>query len=224
MRAPQHDIAASRPPEPTGANPGITFASTCHLFRFYEGGYQAVTPPGGTGEDGSVGIVVMGTGEGDNMRILCYDKAKAQVMSVGITAQIDIIPQPGLFLSLKDAEGAVWSIRFKSEDDLMNATRAIALARTTAWTGDAYPLVRQDAVVGREGTRALVAGDSATIRYVAWLASPSRGMLGNMLPGTCNCVFMRREADSCKTYPARASAHMGKREIPTRPTRKWIHA
>lgn len=75
-----------------------------------------VNPPGGTGEDGSVGIVVMGTGQDDKMRILCYDKAKAQIMAAGISGQLDVIPQHGLYLSLKDDAGAVWSIRFKSEE------------------------------------------------------------------------------------------------------------
>lgn len=42
MKPPASDPAASRPADATGANPGIAFASTCHLFRFYEGGYQAV--------------------------------------------------------------------------------------------------------------------------------------------------------------------------------------
>ena len=58
----------------------------------------------------------MGTGQEDKMRILCYDKAKAQVMAVSISAHLDVIPQPGLFVSLKDEAGAVWSIRFKSEE------------------------------------------------------------------------------------------------------------
>ena len=34
-----------------------------------------------------MGIVVMGTGQEDKMRILCYDKAKAQVMAVGERVQ-----------------------------------------------------------------------------------------------------------------------------------------
>ena len=185
LKAPAKSPAASLPAEATGANPGITFAGTCHLFRLYQGGYQAVNPPGGTGEDGSVGIVVMGTGEGDRQRILCYDKAKAQVMAVTISGELDVIPQPGLYLSLKDDQGVVWSLRFKSQEDLFNATRAIALARTTAWTAADMPtLVRQDALVGGDGTRQLTVGDSATIRYEAWLESPvGRGILGDPVPG-----------------------------------------
>ena len=58
----------------------------------------------------------MGTGQDDKMRNLCYDKAKAQVMAVGISTHLDVIPQPGLYVSLKDDAGAVWSIRFKSEE------------------------------------------------------------------------------------------------------------
>ena len=184
LKAPAKSPAASLPAKATGANPGITFAGTCHLFRLYQGGYQAVNPPGGTGEDGSVGIVVMGTGEGDRQRILCYDKAKAQVMAVTISGELDVIPQPGLYLSLKDDQGVVWSLRFKSQEDLFNATRAIALARTTAWTAADMPtLVRQDALVGGDGMRQLTAGDSATIRYEAWLESPvGRGILGDPVP------------------------------------------
>ena len=78
-----------------------------------------------------MGIVVMGTGQEDKMRILCYDKAKAQVMAVGISGLLDIIPQPGLFVSLKDDAGAVWSIRFKSEE-VMNGTRG-GSKRVAAW-------------------------------------------------------------------------------------------
>lgn len=43
-----------------------------------------VNPPGGTGDDGSLGIVVMGTGQDDKMRVLCYDKAKSQVMLIQV--------------------------------------------------------------------------------------------------------------------------------------------
>lgn len=78
-----------------------------------------------------MGIVVMGTGQEDKMRILCYDKAKAQVMAVGISGLLDIIPQPGLFVSLKDDAGAVWSIRFKSEE-VMNGTWG-GSKRVAAW-------------------------------------------------------------------------------------------
>ena len=75
-----------------------------------------------------------------------------QLMAVGITAGLDIIPQPGLFLSLKDDAGTLWSIRFKSEEDLYKATCAVALARSTDWTAEpgGYFLVQQDAIVGQE--------------------------------------------------------------------------
>ena len=42
MKAPARDPAGTTPAEATGANPGIAFAGTCHLFRYYEGGYQPV--------------------------------------------------------------------------------------------------------------------------------------------------------------------------------------
>lgn len=42
MKAPATDPAGCCPAEATGANPGIAFASTCHLFRLYEDGYHAV--------------------------------------------------------------------------------------------------------------------------------------------------------------------------------------
>ena len=184
LSAPAHDPATSRPAEATNANPGLAFASTCHLFRFYEGGYQPVLPPGGTGEDGSVGIVVMGTGQDDKMRILCYDKAKAQAMTVDITGSVEIIPQPGRYVSLKDDAGAVWSIRFRSDEDLFKATCAMALARSTHWSAstDSYPLVKQDAVAGNVGARGAASGDRVSIRYQAWLQSAQgRGILGEAL-------------------------------------------
>lgn len=37
--------------------------------------------------------------------------------------------------------------------DLLNATRAIVLARSTNWTTNDYPMVTQDAVAGHEGGR-----------------------------------------------------------------------
>jgi len=40
MKAPSQDPASSLPSEATGANPGIAFAGTCHVFRFYQGGFQ----------------------------------------------------------------------------------------------------------------------------------------------------------------------------------------
>ena len=186
MKAPEQDPADSTPAEATGANPGIAFAGTCHLFCLYEGGYQAVNPPGGTGEDGSVGIVVMGVGQGDRMQILCYDKTKAPLMSVAISAGIDVIPQPGLYLSLKDDGGAVWSMRFKSSEDLFKDTCAIALARSTHWTADkgGYFLVQQDAMVGNEDTRQAAPGDAVRVRYAVYVESSSgRGVLGDALPG-----------------------------------------
>ena len=53
MKAPAGDPAASRPVDATGANPGIAFAGTCHLFRFYEGGYQAVRGARAAAQPGS---------------------------------------------------------------------------------------------------------------------------------------------------------------------------
>jgi len=100
----------------------------------------------------------MGTGAGDKMQLVCYDKSKQRVMAVGISGSLDLIPQPGLYVSLKDEEGAVWSIRFKSEEDLFSAARAIVLARCTHWSVDQCHMELQDAVCGAEDSRALAAG------------------------------------------------------------------
>ena len=110
-------------------------------------------------------------------------------MATSITAQVDIIPQPGCYLSLKDDLGTVWSLRFKTEEDLLNATRAIALARSANWgQGDGsdgeYFLVQQDAVVGPEERRGAARGDGVSVRYCVWLESTNgRGVLGEALAG-----------------------------------------
>jgi len=79
-------------------------------------------------------------------------------MAVGISGSLDLIPQPGLYVSLKDEEGTVWSIRFKSEEELFSAARAIVLARSTHWSVDQCHMELQDAVCGAEDSRALAAG------------------------------------------------------------------
>ncbi|EKX30997.1 hypothetical protein GUITHDRAFT_149565, partial [Guillardia theta CCMP2712] len=106
------------PRRPSSASPSIIFASTCHPFRLLDGSFQAVAvPPDRAGPDGSLGVVVMGTGK-EGMKLLVYDRTKAPVISHDIAVSFKAVPQASNYVSFADSSNTVWSIGLKSGEDV----------------------------------------------------------------------------------------------------------
>jgi hypothetical protein len=128
---------------------------------------ECLLSTGAAREDGALGMVIVGRGDGRKMRVLVYTVQKQEAVSIPITLEVKAVPQAGNYMSMQADDQTVWSLLLKTGPDLAKVAQAIALAKSAEWTPEHHPLVLQDASVGDAGEHEVADGDEVTVHCKA---------------------------------------------------------
>uniref|UniRef100_A0A6U5C1W7 peptidylprolyl isomerase n=1 Tax=Hemiselmis andersenii TaxID=464988 RepID=A0A6U5C1W7_HEMAN len=166
--------------------PLFHYAGTCVLGKENAtGGFDQVLVPEAYDAHGLLGCVILSQGTKER-QVLVYDKEKKGLFSTTIhefTVDPYLRGVEGGFFTLKDEEGAVWSVGFRSEAEVSSFGIQLILARH-ALTQPNDSILFQDISLGA------IAGDSAVVepgcvinvRFVIWLVGDTgRGSQGKIV-------------------------------------------
>lgn len=121
---------------------------------------------------GRLGIAVIGNHETANYKLILYKEKQQQVAVAAINAQFVIKVQGNCFLGFIDEKRANWSVKFENEEAVVTFTKQVVLAKAQshgAGLADLDHVISQDLVLGEGDGDGLKLGNTALIKYTAWV-------------------------------------------------------
>lgn len=121
---------------------------------------------------GRLGIAVIGNHETANYKLILYKEKQQQVAFAPINAQFVIKVQGNGFLNFIDEKRSNWSVKFENEEAVVNFTKQVVLAKAQshgAGLADLDHVISQDLVLGEGDGDGLKLGNTALIKYTAWV-------------------------------------------------------
>lgn len=129
---------------------------------------------------GKLGIAVLGNHEKGNYKLILYKEKQKQVAVAAINPQFVIRLLGNNFLSFADEKRCNWSVKFESEEAVINFAKQIVVVKALSIGGSLTELnyyICQDLVVPGEGEGdSLIHGSSAVIKYTAWLLTSEHSL------------------------------------------------
>lgn len=126
---------------------------------------------------GRLGIAVLGNHDTSNYKLILYKEKQQQVAVAAINAQFAIRVQGNNFLSFVDEKRFNWSVKFDSEEALINFAKQAVIAKAEshgAGLVDLDNVISQDLILGEGESEALKIGSTAVIKYTAWVLREHR--------------------------------------------------
>ncbi|XP_075535471.1 uncharacterized protein LOC142571031 [Dermacentor variabilis] len=126
---------------------------------------------------GKLGIAVLGNHDTSNYKLILYKEKQQQLAVAAINAQFAIKVQGNNFLSFVDEKRFNWSVKFDSEEALINFAKQAVIAKAESH-GTALVnldnIISQDLILGEAESEALKIGSTAVIKYTAWVLREHR--------------------------------------------------
>lgn len=126
---------------------------------------------------GRLGIAVLGNHDTSNYKLILYKEKQQQVAGAAINAQFAIRVQGNNFLSFVDEKRFNWSVKFDSEEALINFAKQAVIAKAESHGAgllDLDNVISQDLILGEGESEALKIGSTAVIKYTAWVLREHR--------------------------------------------------
>lgn len=121
---------------------------------------------------GRIGIAVLGNHDTANYRLILYKEKQQQVAVAAVNASFVIKVQGNNFLSFVDDKRCNWSVKFESEEALINFAKQVVIAKAESHGAGLFELenvISQDLTLGDGESEALKMGSTAVIKYTAWV-------------------------------------------------------
>ncbi|XP_054919357.1 FK506-binding protein 15-like isoform X2 [Dermacentor andersoni] len=126
---------------------------------------------------GKLGIAVLGNHDTSNYKLILYKEKQQQLAVAAINAQFTIRVQGNNFLSFVDEKRFNWSVKFDSEEALINFAKQAIIAKAESHGAALVNLdniISQDLILGEAESEALKIGSTAVIKYTAWVLREHR--------------------------------------------------
>ena len=137
------------------APPALIHATAVQVFKFVNGQYAS---------QGKLGAAVLGSHAKKEYRLLLYASKKQQVTSAKITSSFSLVVQANNYSSFYDDARQSWSLRFDTEQAVVDFAKQVGLARYNSTPGN---LIKQDLQPG-DG-QAVESGDIIEVKYTGSL-------------------------------------------------------
>lgn len=121
---------------------------------------------------GRIGIAVLGNHDTANYRLILYKEKQQQVAVAAVNTNFVIKVQGNNFLSFVDDKRCNWSVKFESEEALINFAKQVVIAKAESHGAGLVELeniISQDLTLGDGESEALKMGSTAVIKYTAWV-------------------------------------------------------
>uniref|UniRef100_A0A131XLH4 peptidylprolyl isomerase n=1 Tax=Hyalomma excavatum TaxID=257692 RepID=A0A131XLH4_9ACAR len=121
---------------------------------------------------GRIGIAVLGNHDTANYRLILYKEKQQQVAVAAVNTNFVIKVQGNNFLSFVDDKRCNWSVKFESEEALINFAKQVVIAKAESHGAGLVELeniISQDLTLGDGESEALKMDSTAVIKYTAWV-------------------------------------------------------
>ena len=128
---------------------------------------------------GRVGVAVTADRSSTVAQLMVYRGQQDYLCTVDITASFAYTAQNNNYATFYAKDGHAWSLQYGNAADARNALIHVALAKFFVSGQKNVMVVDEQAQL--TGTHSLSAGDTAGIKYTAWLTKPDTGALSTVI-------------------------------------------
>ncbi|XP_070532275.1 FK506-binding protein 15-like isoform X2 [Ptychodera flava] len=141
-----------------GGAPQVILALAVQAYKYVNGQYN---------KQGKLGAALLGNQQTNEYRILLYVGKQQQVASAKITASFSFVIQSNKYATFYDDQRQSWSVMFDTDQNVIDFSKQVALAKINSAGGTTTGVVQQDLVLG--DSQGLESGDSVEVKYTGWL-------------------------------------------------------
>ncbi|XP_064458259.1 FK506-binding protein 15-like isoform X2 [Ornithodoros turicata] len=140
------------------ATMSLLHAAAVHAFKFENGKHV---------NQGKLGFAVVGHHGSAVYKLILYKGKQQQVTTATINTQFLFLVQPKGYVNFCDDSRSNWSVKFESEQNLVDMAKQVALAKANSAASSLNGVIIQDLTLG-EG-QGLENGCLAVLKYTGWL-------------------------------------------------------
>eukprot|EP00742_Colponemidia_sp_Colp-10_P003626 GILJ01003860.1.p1 GENE.GILJ01003860.1~~GILJ01003860.1.p1 ORF type:complete len:1440 (+),score=373.27 GILJ01003860.1:48-4367(+) len=169
-KQPRANAPAEKTPEKrssvTSGATQLIHATTIHAFKFDSASRSFQ-------QQGMLGCAILSAGASNGpFNLVVYDGQKQQKLVTNITTDWSFTVQANNYASFSEEGGQLWSILFKTSDDVYDFCKHLALVKS-ACNPNMSALTLQDIEAGNAKGQAVAEGDTVAVRYSGWLRPTS---------------------------------------------------